>query len=138
MACCADFPCDRSDGLMKWILLFCFGILIICSVFVRTLVFHPFNFSFYLQTDIFHFFRWKLYNKASCGRLDCYCADFGGGKTLSMAHFIYKFNKRYNGKRFYDSARKEWVTQHVVVLSNFTVDNVDCVPLNTLSDIDVS
>ena len=120
---------------MVYILLFIFALVMLCSVFVRTCVCNVFLTLLYISKDLFQFFAFKLYNKAPCGRLDCYCADFGGGKTLSMAQYIYKFNKRYNCKKYYDVNRKKWIVQHVVVLSNFTVNNVDCVPLKTLSDI---
>lgn len=120
---------------MYYVFIFIFVVVLICSPFVRTCVFNLPLTLFYVPVDMFNYIRYKLYNKAPCGRLDCCCADFGGGKTLTMARYIYKFNKRYNGKRFYDAARREWVTQHVVVLSNFTVNRVDCVPLHTLSDI---
>lgn len=120
---------------MVFIGIFFFGLIMLCSPFIRTCVLNLWFFVFYLPLDLYRFFVYRLWRRMPTGRLDCYSADFGGGKTLSMAHYIYLLNKRYNNKRFYDRIRKKWVNQHVVVLSNFTMFGVDCVPLNTLQDV---
>lgn len=120
---------------MLAICLFAFGVLLLVSPFIRTCVFRFWYTLFFIPLDLYRFFRYKLWRKMRTGRLDCYCADFGGGKTLSMAQYLYVLNKKYNGKKYYDLARHKWVKQHIVVLSNFTVNNVDCVPLNTLQDV---
>lgn len=52
------------------------------------------------------------------GKLICYCALFGKGKTLSVVHYVVANYKKYNDKRVYDFDRKKWVTQKVHVISN--------------------
>lgn len=120
---------------MKFIFAFIFILLFICSVFFRVIITHPICSVLYSLRDIFNFFRFRLWRKAECGHLDCYAAHFGGGKTLSMAHYIDWYNHRYNNKRYYDISRKKWLIQRVIVLSNFSVNGVDCVPLKSLSDV---
>ena len=120
---------------MTALLLFFIGVLLIVSPFCRTVLFNFYFTLFYVPVDLFRYIFYRLKYKMPTGRLDCYCADFGGGKTLSMAQYLYKLNKKYDGKKYYDSVRKIWIKQHVVVLSNFTVNKVDCVPLSTLQDV---
>ena len=57
-------------------------ILIIFSVFIRTIVFHPFKTIYYSCVDIFNYFRHHRYDAMETGKLICYTALFGGGKTL--------------------------------------------------------
>ena len=52
------------------------------------------------------------------GRIICYTALFGGGKTLSCVHYVMRLYRKYNNKRIYDSNLKKWVTQKVHVISN--------------------
>ena len=120
--------------MLKLGLLILFVIVLVVP-YTRSLLFNPHFVLYYSVRDIYEYFAYRLYNKAKTGKLDCYVAPFGGGKTLSMAQYIHKFNKRYNGKTYYDSSRETFVTQRVIVLSNFVVNGVDCVPLRTLQDV---
>lgn len=52
------------------------------------------------------------------GKLICYTALFGGGKTLSCVHYITNLYHRYNNKKIYDVHRAKWVTQKVHIISN--------------------
>lgn len=114
-----------------------FVILFICSVFIRTIVLHPLSTFKYSLLDLYHFIAWKLYLKAPTGELSCYAAHFGKGKTLSIAHYVYAFVKRYHNKKFYDGVRMSWVLQRVCVLANFeyTQEGVITFKLNSLDDI---
>ena len=56
------------------------------------------------------------------GKLICYTALFGGGKTLSCVHYVNHLYDRYNNKKIYDIQRKKWVTQKVHILSNVDID----------------
>lgn len=103
------------------IILFIFGLIIfIClfSPFVRTLIFNPFKTIFYSLYDSFNYFKQHRYDSMECGKLICYTALFGGGKTLSCVHYVNSLYHRYNGKRVFDVNRQKWVTQKIHIISN--------------------
>lgn len=93
-------------------------IIMIFSVFIRTILLNPAKTLFYVPVDLYKYIRYKLYNKLETGKLICYCALFGGGKTLSCVHYITHLYQRYNNKKIYDIHRKKWVTQKVNIISN--------------------
>ncbi len=94
------------------------GIIMIFSVFIRTIILNPGKTLFYVPKDLFNYIRYKLYNKMETGKLICYTALFGGGKTLSCVHYITRLYERYNNKKIYDVHKKKWVTQKVHIISN--------------------
>ena len=96
--------------------------LLIFSVFIRTLFFHPFKTLYYAPLDIFHWFKYHLYNEMSTGKLICYTALFGGGKTLSCVHYVNHLYDKYNDKQIYDISRKKWITQKVHIISNVDIN----------------
>lgn len=103
------------------IILFLFGFLIILclfSVFLRTLLLNPFKTIFYGFKDSIQYFTQHRYDSMQTGKLICYTALFGGGKTLSCVHYVNSLYNRYNDKRVYDIDRKKWVTQKVHIISN--------------------
>ena len=120
---------------MKVLMLIIFLVVMYVSVFLRVTSLHPFSTLYYTFRDSILYILYKRKNILVCGHLDCYCADFGGGKTLSMSHYIYKLFKRYDNKRFYDPQCKCWIQQRLVVLSNFVVFGVRSVHLSTLQDV---
>lgn len=102
------------------ILLLFIPILIFCiiSVFFRTLLFHPFQTIYYSVVDCYNYFREHRYDKMETGKLICYTALFGGGKTLSCVHYVNSLYRRYNDKIIYDIDRKKFVTQKIHIISN--------------------
>lgn len=94
----------------------------ILSVFVRTILLHPFKSLFYSVIDGFKYFTEHRYDSMKTGRLICYTALFGGGKTLSCVHYVNSLYDRYNNKRIYDRDRKKWVTQKVHIISNVDIN----------------
>lgn len=94
----------------------------IFSVFIRTIILNPHLTLFYLPQDIFKFFRYRLYDELHTGKLICYTALFGGGKTLSCVHYVVRLYDRYNNKRIYDLSRHKWVVQKVHIISNVDIN----------------
>lgn len=90
----------------------------ILSVCVRLILTNPFKTIGYLVRDLFFYFRYKRWNEMKSGQLICYIALFGGGKTLSVVHYVIGQYNRYNDKYVWCRDRKKWVLQQVMVLSN--------------------
>ena len=107
---------------MLIIILIALGLILLFSVFIRTLFFHPFKTAYYLPIDLFNYFRYNLFNEMQTGKLICYTALFGGGKTLSCVHYVNHLYDRYNNKKIYDIHRHKWVTQKVHIISNVDIN----------------
>ena len=107
---------------MIFIVLIAIIILMIFSVFVRTILLNPFKTLYYLPIDIFHYFKYRLFNEMQTGKLICYTALFGGGKTLSCVHYVNHLYDKYNDKLIYDASRKKWVKQKVHIISNVDIN----------------
>lgn len=104
------------------ILLIAVVFLMIFSVFIRTIILNPLKTAYYLPKDIYHYFKYHLFDQMETGKLICYTALFGGGKTLSCVHYIIHLYDRYNNKKIYDINRKKWVTQKVHIISNVDIN----------------
>lgn len=104
------------------IILIVIAILMIFSVFIRTILLNPLKTLYYAPVDLFHYFKYKLYNQMETGKLICYTALFGGGKTLSCVHYIIHLYDKYNNKKIYDVSRRKWVTQKVHIISNVDIN----------------
>ena len=104
------------------IILIAIAILMIFSVFIRTILLNPFKTIYYSVIDFYHWIKYHLYNQMETGKLICYTALFGGGKTLSCVHYVNHLYDRYNNKKIYDIQRKKWVTQKVHILSNVDIN----------------
>ena len=119
------------------IILFALGFLIILclfSVFIRTLILNPFKTIFYGLKDSIQYFTQHRYDSMQTGKLICYTALFGGGKTLSCVHYVNSLYNRYNDKRVYDIDRKKWVTQKVHIISNVDL-TIPYEKFNSLSQV---
>ncbi len=119
------------------------GMLILCavvllmlfSVVFRTLVFHPFKTVFYAVRDFVCYFQHKEYNLCQTGKLICYCALFGKGKTLSVVHYIVGMYRKYNDKPVWDRDRRRFVTQKVNVISNVDLSGIPYIRFVSLAQI---
>lgn len=107
---------------MKYIILIAFVFVMVFSVFIRTIVLNLHLACYYLTIDIYHWFKYHLYNQMETGKLICYTALFGGGKTLSCVHHVNALYDRYNNKRIYDHQRGKWVMQKVHIISNVDIN----------------
>lgn len=90
----------------------------IISVFFRTVITHPFKSIYYALVDTYNYFREHRYDMMKTGRLICYTALFGGGKTLSCVHYVVSLYERYNDRLVFDVDRQKFVTQKVHIISN--------------------
>lgn len=107
----------------------------IISVCVRLIVTHPVSVPIYSVVDLFLWIKHRGWNVAPTGKLDCYAAHFGGGKTLSVAHYVRKYYKRYNDKLVYDRSLKNDVVQKVHVISNVNFNSIPYEKLESLSQV---
>lgn len=109
--------------------------LLYVSVTVRLIVKNPHLVAAYGITDILQWFRFKLYNVAPMGKIKAYCADFGGGKTLSAVTEVVDFYNRYHNRKFYDVKAAKWITQKVLVVSNVDFTQIPFQRLYGLSQL---
>lgn len=112
-----------------------FVLLFACSQCFRLAVLHPFKTVYYAVTDCYLYFHDHSYDKYDGGLLNCYFAHFGGGKTLSVTHYIIELFHRYNNKRIYDRKQKKWVLQKVHIISNVHLSSVPYEELVSLSQV---
>ena len=111
--------------------------LIICvfNTFLLTLITNPFKTIYYAIVDGVKYFTEHRYDNMKTGRLICYTALFGGGKTLSCVHYVKSLYNRYNDKKVYDVQRKKFVTQKVHIISNVDLIGVPYEHFESLSQI---
>ena len=105
------------------------------SVIFRLAVLHPFKLVYYAVRDTYYYFKHKQYNYFEAGLLNCYCAHFGGGKTLSIVHYVGEVFRKYNNKQVWDRGMKCFVTQKVHIISNVRLVGVPYEPLQSLSQV---
>lgn len=95
-------------------------IFILCSVFLRTLISHPFKSVRYAAIDLYHYIKYKKWRNAPTGSLLCFCGLFGKGKTLSAVHYCVNMYERFNDLQVYVPGRG-WVVQKVQIVSNVSL-----------------
>ena len=117
------------------ILFIVFGFLFYASVTFRLIVKNPHLVAAYGFIDILQWFRFKLYNLAPMGKIKAYCADFGGGKTLSAVTEVVDFYTRYHNRKFFDVKSGKWITQKVLVVSNVDFTGIPYQRLTGLSQL---
>lgn len=105
------------------------------SVVFRTIILNPHFALYYAPTDFYKYFKHKKYNVMETGKLICYTALFGGGKTLSCVHYVVGLYRKYNNKRIFDSSRKKWIIQKIHILSNVEFLNVPYEKFESLQQI---
>ena len=120
---------------MELIYLIVFLVALWLSVIFRLIVCHPFKTVFYGVRDTWNYFKHKQYNYFEAGLLNCYCAHFGGGKTLSMVHYVNEIFKKYNNKLVWDRGRKRFVKQKIHIISNVRLVGIPYEPLQSLSQV---
>lgn len=107
---------------MVIILLILLGVLFV-ALFVsrpkfRCFLFHLIQVFYHFPRDVFFYFYHRKYNNAPYGFIDCYCAEFGGGKTLSVSDKILKLYNRFNDVPVYDDRHGQFAIQKIKILSN--------------------
>lgn len=113
------------------------GVLVMCcfSVCIRLMVLHPLLTAFNAVKDIITYFKHRDWRKLRTGKLICYTALFGKGKTLSAVHYIAQNYRKYNGRKIYDIHRRKWVTQKVHVISNVDLNGIPYEKFESLEQI---
>lgn len=96
-----------------------------------TSVCNGFNFIKDIPDYIIH----KKWRNLKTGKLICYVALFGKGKTLSAVHKVTRLYKKYNNKVVYDDLRGKWVTQRVNIISNVDLIGTPYTPFVSLRQI---
>lgn len=126
---------SRRGDLMYIIILFLMALLLYNFLPLRIAFCNPISTIRYGVVDLFNFFTKKKWRLLEGGTLNCYGAHFGGGKTLTMAHFITELYNRYNNVKVWDRGRKKFVTQKIHIISNFELLSVPFERLDSLSQV---
>lgn len=113
------------------------GVVIACYIWVpvRVALLHPISSPLYALVDIVMYFRHKMYNWYEAGKLDCYAAHFGGGKTLSIVHYVTAVYNRCNNKLVWDRSQNQFVKQQIHVISNVDFKTIPYQKLDGLDQI---
>lgn len=117
------------------VLLIIFIVLVLFWVPFRVVVTHPVSTPIYAFYDLYHYFKHKKYNLYKAGKLDCYVAHFGGGKTLSIVSYVMALYHRYNNRLVFDDKMNCFVTQKIHILSNVDFLTVPFTPLVGLDQV---
>ena len=104
--------------MILFLILLLFVFLLYAIVAFRIAVFHPFATVFYAVKDFILYFKHKKRNLCPTGKILAYTAIFGGGKTLSVVHYVAVMYRRYHDKEVWDRDRKKFVTQKIHIISN--------------------
>lgn len=120
---------------MGIIYLIIIAVVLYVSVCARLVVLHPFATVYYGVRDFYDYIIHKKWHLLDGGVLNCYGAHFGGGKTLTMAHFITELYRVKNNKKVWDRGRKKWVTQKIHVIANFDLKLIPYEKLESLSQV---
>lgn len=122
--------------IVLWLLgLLLFAYLLYVCVPLRIAFFHPVHTVLYGLVDTYVYFRHKMYNWCNAGQLACYSAHFGGGKTLSIVHYVCAVFNRYNNKPVFDRGSRSFVTQKIHVISNVDFTSIPYEKLESLSQV---
>ena len=123
------------SGVMKFILVFVFLLLLYMSTALRIALAHPVHTILYGIKDGFNYIRFKKWRNCKTGKLIAYTALFGKGKTLSAVHYVVSKYNKYNDLTVYDEDRQKWVTQKIQIISNVDLIGVPAQKLESLSQV---
>lgn len=105
------------------------------SVCFRLAILHPANTLFDALRDSWFYLKHRAWRRYDGGKLNCYFAHFGGGKTLSMVHDACRIFRRYNNRYVWDRGRHAFVLQKVHIISNVNLTSVPFEELVSLSQV---
>lgn len=121
---------------MTLLVIFIFVLLLIFSVRFRCVVMHPHLTVYYAVKDTYKYIRyreWRKYKKY--GKLTIYTGLFGRGKTLTLSKKVRNIYKKYNNKKVYDFKDKKWKYQHINVVSNIILKDINYIELTSMQDM---
>lgn len=107
--------------------------LLILFPYFRYALFHPISCIKHGISDLWHYFKFKEYNECrEYGHIKMFTAAdaqaFGSGKTLSMVRYIRQVYNQYNEKDVWDEEQKEFVKQHIIIISNLELKDIPYIP----------
>lgn len=120
---------------MEILYILIFAVCFFLFVPFRLAILNPIATLYYGVTDFVAYMLHRKWRLLDGGILNCYGAHFGGGKTLSMAHFITRLYEKKNNKKVWDRGRKKWVTQKIHVIANFELKSIPYEKLESLSQV---
>lgn len=121
---------------MSLIVAICFICFFIFSPRFRCVILHPFSTIYYVIKDTYkyvRFCRWREYK--GYGKLSIFTGLFGKGKTLMLSKTVRIIIKKFDGKKVFDFKEKKWKIQHIHVVSNVHLKNINYIQLTNLSDM---
>lgn len=98
------------------IILFVYFVLV--NPLSRCLVCQAYNTVRYAIRDCYMYLRHRMWYNLQTGRIICYTALFGQGKTLSVVHYIVGIYRYYHNRIIWDPVSRRLVRQVVHVISN--------------------
>ena len=121
---------------MKLILLVIFMLLVIFVPRFRCIMLHPFKTIYYLLNDMIKYVKYKRWREyKNYGTLSILTGLFGKGKTLMLTKYVRNIYKKYDNKKVYDFVSKQWKIQHIYVVSNVDIKDINYIKLKNLSDM---
>lgn len=84
----------------------------------RLVIKNPFSTVYYAGKDLYEYFVHHKARNCPTGKILAYTALFGGGKTLSVVHYVTSLFYRYNGLKVWDRDRRKFVEQKIHIISN--------------------
>lgn len=84
----------------------------------RLIIKNPVSTVYYAVKDLYEYFYHHKARNCPTGKILAYTALFGGGKTLSVVHYVTSLFYRYNGLKVWDRDRKKFVRQKIHIISN--------------------
>lgn len=90
----------------------------------RLVVKNPFSTVFYAVKDLYEYIVHHTARNCPTGKIIAYTALFGGGKTLSVVHYVTSLFRKYDGLKVWDRERKKFVTQRIHIISNVHLKGV--------------
>ena len=111
-------------GFYAVLILIIIGFIYANSVCFRIAVKNPLKTIYYSISDAIEYIAKQRWNECPTGKLICYSALFGRGKTLSVVHYVLGLFYRYNDKMVYCRERKKFVKQKIHIISNVELNNV--------------
>lgn len=84
----------------------------------RLVIKNPVSAVYYAVKDLYEYFVHHTARNCPTGKILAYTALFGGGKTLSVVHYVTSLFYRYNDLEVWDRDRKKFVKQKIHIISN--------------------